>query len=175
MTTSCHDVYDADIAREVVVVGVDGSPGSKAALQWAVDHAHASGARLIAVNVFEPVVPMDFTGAGFAAMSMTDPRKLRRAGHDLINRMVRDAAQGRSVDVQPLVLEAHNPGQALLRAARNASMLVVGAHHRHGLGILLGSTGASCVRHASCPVLVVPESWHVGSTDAQPPREEVLA
>lgn len=173
--TSCHDFYDADIARQVVVVGVDGSPGSKAALQWAVDHAHASGARLVAVNVFEPVVPMDFTGAGFASMAMTDARQLRRAGHHLIDRMVREAAQGRSVDVQPLVLEAHNPGQALVRAARNASMLVVGAHHRHGLGFLLGSTGASCVRHATCPVMVVPEDWHRGTSDVPREREGATA
>jgi len=173
--TSCHDLYDSDIAREVVVVGVDGSPGSKAALQWAVDHAHASGARILAVNVFEPVVPMDFSGAGFSSVSVTDPRHLRRAGHELIDRMVRDATQGRSVDVQPRVLEAHNPGQALLRAARDASMLVVGAHHRHGLGFLLGSTGASCVRHAVCPVTVVPESWHVRTDDTHRSREEALA
>jgi nucleotide-binding universal stress UspA family protein len=172
--TSCHDFYDSDVERQVVVVGVDGSPGSHAALRWAIDHAHASGARLLAVNVFEPVVPMDFTGAGYAAMSVTDPRMLRRAGHDLIDRMVREAAQGRTVDVQPLVLEAHNPGQALVRAARKASMLVVGAHHRHGLGFLLGSTGASCVRHAGCPVLVVPENWYARTSDEQQVREQVL-
>lgn len=172
--TSCHDFYDEDIRRQTVVVGVDGSPGSRAALQWAVDHVHATGARLIPVNVFEPVVPMDFTGAGFAAMSVTDPSRLRRDGHELIDRMVREAAGGRSIDVRPLVLEAHNPGQALVRAARDANMLVVGAHHRHGLGFLLGSTGASCVRHASCPVMVVPENWYAHAADTHRSREEAL-
>ena len=172
--TGCHDLYDDGTPGEVVVVGVDGSPGSRAALHWAIDHARATGARVQAVNVFEPVVPMDFTGAGFAAVSTMDPRALRRAGHALIERMVREAADGRSVDVQALVLEAHNPGQALVKAARNASVLVVGAHHRHGLGFLLGSTGASCVRHANCPVMVVPENWYAETARHDGIREGAL-
>lgn len=172
--TSCHDFYAEDVSRQVVVVGVDGSPGSRAALRWAMDHACANGAELVAVNVFEPVVPMDFTGAGFAAMSMTDPNRLRRDSRELIERMVRELAAGRPVEVRPHVVEAHNPGQALVRAARNASMLVVGAHHRHGLGYLLGSTGASCVRHATCPVMVVPEDWYSTRTAGSHTREGAL-
>lgn len=167
--TSCHDLYDEDLRRPKLVVGVDDSPGSRAALGWALDQARASGLQVVAVNVVEPVIPMDFAGAGFYTTSALDSRALRRSAHDLVERMIRAAAPARSDDVQIRVIEGHNPGQVLVKAARDAAMLVVGTHHRHGLGFLLGSTGASCVRHATCPVMVVPETW--SAAVASTPRE----
>ena len=153
-----------------LVVGVDGSPGSYAAMRWAAEQAALSGATIVAVYVLEPVVPLDFTGAGFAAVSELDSRQLHRTGRALTERVAAEAAGGFAVDVHHLVIEHSNPGQALVRASRDASMLVVGAHHHHGLGFLLGSTGASCVRHATCPVVVIPEDWQGlsgrASTDA---------
>src|SRR3954451_4877514 len=173
--TSCQDVYDEDLRRRNMVVGVDDSPGSRAALGWALDHARASGLHVIAVNVVEPVMPMDFAGAGFYSTTAVDSRALRRASHDLLDRMVREIANGRADDVQTRVVEGHNPGQVLVKAARDAAMLVVGAHHRHGLGFLLGSTGASCVRHATCPVMAVPETWASPQQSMQREGNEVLA
>jgi len=173
--TSCHDLYDEDLRRQKLVVGVDDSPGSRAALGWALDHARASGLEVVAVNVVEPVMPMDFAGAGFYTTSAVDSRALRRSAHELVERMVREAAPARGDDVQIQVIEGHNPGQVLVKAAREAAMLVVGAHHRHGLGFLLGSTGASCVRHATCPVMVIPETWSRGIGSARRESHEVPA
>jgi len=157
--TTCHDVYDGDYRPQQLVVGVDDSPGSRAALAWALEHARESGRQVVAINVVEPLVPLDFAGAGFYSTTAVDSRAVRRAAHELLERSVRNVAGSRSVDVQTQVIEGQNPGQVLVRAARDAYMLVVGTHHRHGLGFLLGSTAASCVRHAICPVMVVPETW----------------
>ena len=110
------------------------------------------------------MIPLDFAGAGFYTTSAVDSRAVRRAAQDLLDRTVREVANGRSNEVRTRVLEGNNPGQVLVRAAREASMLVVGTHHRHGLGFLLGSTGASCVRHATCPVVAVPETWGRAAT-----------
>src|SRR4051794_15019192 len=156
--TTCHDLYDEDFRPQQLVVGVDDSPGSRAALGWALEHAQATGRQVVAINVVEPVMPVDFAGAGFYTSTAVDSRALRRAAHELLDKAVREVAGGRSVDVQKRVIEGHNPGQVLVRAARDATMLVVGPHHRHGLGFLLGSTAASCVRQAICPVMVVPET-----------------
>ena len=142
-----------------LVVGVDGSPGSHAALRWAAGQAQLSGATIEAVYVLEPVVPLDFTGAGYVAVSQLDTRALHATAHDMIRRVLTEAGDGTAVAARPVVIEQANPGQALVRAARDASMLVVGAHHHHGLGFLLGSTAASCVRQATCPVVVIPENW----------------
>jgi nucleotide-binding universal stress UspA family protein len=162
-----------------LVVGVDGSPGSYAAMRWAAEQARLSGATIVAVYVLEPIVPLDFTGAGFTAVSALDTRELHRSGRAVLDRVVADAATGFAGEVHPVVMEHANPGQALIRAARNASLLVVGAHRHHGLGFLLGSTGASCVRHATCPVVVIPEDWYAprpGDTSGPKAerREEVL-
>jgi len=48
------------------------------------------------------------------------------------------------------------PGPALLTQAEDASLLVVGAQGRAAFpGMLLGSVAEYCVRHGSCPVVVV--------------------
>lgn len=164
--TSCHDLYDEDFRPQQLVVGVDDSPGSRAALRWALEHARVSGAHVLAVNVVEPVMPLDFAGTGFYTSTAIDSHQLRRGARELVDRLIREVTNGRDSEVQIQIIEGHNPGQVLVRAARNATMLVVGTHHRHGLGFLLGSTGASCVRHATCPVMVVPETWRPAGQSA---------
>ena len=142
-----------------IVVGVDGSPGSYAALRWAAGQARRIGGAIDAVYVLEPVVPLDFTGAGYIAVAQLDTRALHASGQELLRKVLAEVGVDKSVPVHPVVVEHSNPGQALVRAATKASMLVVGAHHHHGLGLLLGSTGANCVRKATCPVVVIPETW----------------
>ena len=142
-----------------LVVGVDGSPGSYAALRWAAGQARLSGATIEAVYVLEPIVPLDFTGAGYVAVAQLDTRALHADGQRLLRGAIARAGDDIAAIAYPVVIEHPNPGQALVRAARDASMLVVGAHHHHGLGFLLGSTAASCVRQASSPVVVIPETW----------------
>ena len=170
--------YDSSPAPRLVV-GVDGSPGSYAALSWAARQARMCGGTIEAVYVLEPVVPLDFTGAGYVAVAQLDTRALHASGQRMLRDVLARVGDGIAAEVRPVVIEHANPGQALVRAARDASMLVVGAHHHHGLGFLLGSTAASCVRQAICPVVVIPETWssddddatHIQSTTR---REEVL-
>lgn len=168
-TTDVH----ADVVVSRVVVGVDGSPGSYAALRWAADLSRLRGAPLEAVYVLEPAVPLDFTGAGFDA-ALAISADLNAEAHKVLDRVVADAADVPGVSVQKVVLEHPSLGQALVRAASGAALLVVGAHRHHGLGFLLGSTGASCMRHATCPVVVVPEDWYVPSPAHITPLEEAL-
>ena len=58
-----------------------------------------------------------------------------------------------SVDVAPIAVE-DSPAKALLDAARDADLLVVGSHG-HGLsGLFLGSVSLECAQHAACPVVI---------------------
>ncbi|MGW3350882.1 universal stress protein [Nonomuraea rubra] len=51
---------------------------------------------------------------------------------------------------------AGHPGKALTHAAAQASLLVVGSHHRHELGALLhGSVSQNVLHHAGCPVAII--------------------
>lgn len=159
-----------------IVVGVDGSPGSYAAMRWAVAQAHATGASIEAVYVLEPVVPLDFTGAGFGAVTRLDPHVLRESALEAMDRVIAATAGDMLGDIRRTVIEHANPGQTLVRTAAGATALVVGAHRHHGLGFLLGSTATSCVRQALSPVVVVPAEQPVTAATPQPRAraEEVL-
>ena len=59
----------ASEAREVVVVGVDGSAGARAALRWAIAEARLRQARLRAVHAWAPDYGAGYLGGGYASMA----------------------------------------------------------------------------------------------------------
>ncbi|MFR9730051.1 universal stress protein [Saccharopolyspora sp. MS10] len=136
-----------------ILVGVDGSPGSRAALQWALRYAEQAGgevAALIASGIpalIDVAMPMPGEGVTEHAAAV-----LRRAVDEAL------ASAGSGVHVRRIVVEDH-AARALLDEAVNADLLVVGHRGRGGFaGALLGSVAQHCVRHASCPVVVVREA-----------------
>jgi nucleotide-binding universal stress UspA family protein len=141
---------DATEGAGRVVVGVDGSPNSIAALSWAHRYASATGARLEAAIAYESTA-----GFGYAPLSAEDYE--REAGH-VLNRALRRAFG----DKRPanLTTEAR-PGNAvkvLLDLAVGADLLVVGDRGYGGFaGLLLGGVSNHCVREAPCTVVVVRE------------------
>lgn len=131
----------------VIVVGVDGSPSSQHAVQWAAQQAKLTGATLRAVS------------------SWRWPNYITRLppGVDLpkdtgitLDEVLDEALVGsEDVTVTRHVIEGP-PGPALLSQAEDAMLLVVGAKGRAAFpGMLLGSVAEHCVRHSSCPVVVV--------------------
>ncbi|MFD8596000.1 universal stress protein [Kitasatospora sp. NPDC059646] len=140
-----------------IVVGVDGSPASVDALRWAVGQAHAVGAAVEAVTAWQHPNAPGWTGhpddEDFAAG---------------IARKTLDAAIAEASDPErPVWIAARvvrgGAVAALLAAARDAELLVVGSRGHGGFaGALLGSVGQHCVQHAPCPVVVVRH-------DASPP------
>lgn len=136
-----------------IVVGVDGSDTSAAALRWALHQAALSGASVHAVTSWnypefygwDPGVPAsDFAGwAGEAQQQVVD--KVR--------------AEVPDVTVQCTVQQG-DPARVLLDAAAGADLLVVGNRGHGGVtSILLGSVSHHCAQHADCPVVIV---RHVG-------------
>jgi nucleotide-binding universal stress UspA family protein len=133
-----------------VVVGVDGSPSSRAALRWALDQARLTKARLRAVIAWE--VPA-FTDWGVAAH-----QDFGVAAGKLLGESVREALgedPPPDVEVLEVVLPGH-PAQVLIDQSAHAALLVVGSRGHGGFaGTLLGSVSQLCLQHAHCPVLVV--------------------
>jgi nucleotide-binding universal stress UspA family protein len=133
----------------VVVVGVDGSRNSKAALRWAVRYAQRTGAELHAVIAFGYLMP----GFGFAPVGH---EQLEKEARWTLDHTIEDVV-GRNEPV-PIVREvvASHPIPALVAASRSAETLVVGDRGYGGFaGLLLGSVGEQCVRRATCTVVVV--------------------
>jgi nucleotide-binding universal stress UspA family protein len=140
-----------------VVVGVDGSPGSHAALTAALEEASLHGVPLILVHAWH-LVP-----GGLSTSAAQQRRRIRadEVAHQLI---VSEALAGvgqrfPEVGVTERIEQDH-PVRALLEAAQTgtgASLLVVGARGTGGYpGLTVGSVAMSVLHHARCPVCVVP-------------------
>ena len=131
-----------------VVVGVDGSDGSLQALRWAAGEAAARGWRLRVVRAWSYI---DQPSGGFdPAYGEDDARR----GLDEALASLGDAATG--LDVEPLVV-CDLAARALLDAARDADVVVVGSRGFGGFEeLLLGSVSSQVAHHAPCPVVVVP-------------------
>jgi nucleotide-binding universal stress UspA family protein len=141
-----------------VVVGVDGSAASTAALAAALDEAAAMGAVVDVVVAFS-LADLWIDGQGGMA---ADPGEIRMRVQDRVASMVDAARAGLPADlrsepaaVRTDVLEGQ-PVDTLLERARGAQLLVVGSHG-HGVlrALMLGSVALGCVLHAPCPVMVV--------------------
>lgn len=133
-----------------MVVGLDGSGSSVAALRWAADYAALVGARL------ELVVAWDWpTSYGWPAPIPTDYNPEKDAS-ELLARCEEQARQHHAtLDVSSTPVQGH-PAPALVEASRGAALLVVGSRgHGQFAGMLLGSVSEHCVSNAHCPVLVM--------------------
>ena len=140
-----------------IVVGVDGSPASHAALRWAVRHAARDKATITAVEVGHRARLAPGTSYAVQPYGMAPP--IERATHPTRLHDAVQAVRG-SIQDAPAIRELHvdgEPGVELTRIAESASMLVLG-HTPHGrlTELILGSTATECLRHARCPVVLVP-------------------
>jgi len=131
--------------RGSIVVGIDGSPESDAALAWACEEAQLRGSAIVAYHVIPvawelPRVPID--------------EDEERQGQ-----LVLDEALARvpneGVVVEQRLLEG-SPGELLVEASEGAALVVVGTRRHHGLGsFVVGSVAKTLVHQAHCPVVVV--------------------
>jgi nucleotide-binding universal stress UspA family protein len=138
--------------RNLIVVGVDGSPGSRRALRWALGEADSVDADLAAVTVWT------WDGLEGPMLAATDPSSQREHAERVSAHEVRSAVaeHGSPVRVTRTVVEGH-PVRKLLNASRHARLLVLGSHgHGRLHRMLLGSISAECARRATCPVVVIP-------------------
>jgi nucleotide-binding universal stress UspA family protein len=133
-----------------VVVGVDGSAASDAAVLFAFEAAAARHVPVVAVHTWTDIA----LGIGWEAPDWQ--RIEAEAKNMLTERMATARERHRDVPVQ-LVVAQDRPAPTLLEAARTAQLIVVGSRGRGGFrGLLLGSTSQALIHHSPCPVAVVP-------------------
>ena len=130
-----------------IVVGFDGSPGSLAALRWADAEAALRGVGLRVVHVWQ------YPGLSYPRDAPERPWP--HALPDQLDALLRDAlAPLAAVPVEVATVEGR-PGEALVRAADRAELLVVGRRRHRVADVPLGSVGRHCAAHAPCPVVTV--------------------
>ena len=141
----------AAASRGRIVVGVDGSAPSDAALGWALAEAVLRGAEVVAVHALavRPVVaPLPQDG-------QAGPGRFEAAARHVLEEALARAPAHDRVPARTRVLDGP-PVAALVAESAGADLLVLGTRGRGGVpGLLLGSTGYGCLHLCPCPVVLL--------------------
>lgn len=138
-----------------VVVGVDGSANSLAALDFALSEATLRGGGTVTAVMtwsYSPVEATSFSlGGGLPqADSMTG------ATEQALGAVLQDVAVPDGVELVAVAREG-TAAHVMLEEAASADMIVVGKRGHGGfLGLLIGSVASQIANHAPCPVVIVP-------------------
>ncbi|MDX6569747.1 MAG: hypothetical protein QOH15_2325 [Gaiellales bacterium] len=144
----------------IIVVGVDGSDSSRAALTWALAEAALRGCSLRAVHAW--MIPA--MGTGEAPWALIPPGsyvdvsadEIEKATHEALDREIAEVDGPAGVPVERVVDEGP-AADVILDASSDAELIVVGTRGRGAIATLvLGSTSQHVIHHAKCPVVVVP-------------------
>jgi nucleotide-binding universal stress UspA family protein len=135
-----------------IVVGVDGSAASNAALRWAIDEGKLRYEPVEIVHCWNVVPPY----GGQFSLRADDYAMFEQSALRLVDEMVADVSLNDDDDVRKVV-RFGSATEILIDESRQATMLVVGARGEGGfVGLLLGSVATKAAAHAVCPVVVVP-------------------
>jgi nucleotide-binding universal stress UspA family protein len=135
-----------------VVVGVDGSPASEEAIRFAFEEASLRDATLTALIAWTDLLVEN----PYATRLRLDRDEVEVQQRELLAERLAGWRQQYPDVVVERVVVRERPVRALLDAARNAQLLVVGSHGLGGFaGMLLGSTSQALVYHSPCPLMVV--------------------
>ena len=137
-----------------IVVGVDGSDNSRAALKWAISEAAVHGAKLEVVHSWD--IPVLF-GTYSTPSAAYDPQTFEEAAQAVLDEVVASSDQHALQQPIEKILAEGQAAAMILETAKGADLLVVGQRGRGGFtGLLLGSISHQVVHHATCPVVVYP-------------------
>jgi nucleotide-binding universal stress UspA family protein len=140
-----------------ILIGVDDSPYSKAAVEFVRKMAWPKGSSILVLSAVPPVVGV------YAEAYVPPAQYLEELNNDMVRAHQETAAgaerelQATGLHVEGKVLHG-DPRTALVETARTekADLLVVGSHSRTGVTkLLMGSVASHVVSHAPCSVMVV--------------------
>lgn len=143
-----------------VLVGIDGSPGGDAALDWAAAEASRTGALL--------EIHTAYGTGGF----LVTPKHVQSSMRGILEEAMRRAGKvAPGLDTVGVFHEG-SPANALVEASEGAELLVVGSRGLGGFaGLMLGSVGLQCAVHARCPVVIVRPAAETANEPAGGPAQ----
>jgi nucleotide-binding universal stress UspA family protein len=138
-----------------IIVAVDGSPESDAAVSWAVHEASTRHENITLMHLVQPVAVNWPVSPERATVKEWQEENARRVIEHARDGLSAALDQQHPADFRTEVLHAH-PVDALVDASTDARMIVVGSHGRGAFGrLLMGSVSRGVVEHAHCPVAVI--------------------
>lgn len=134
-----------------IVVGVDGSPHSQAALDWALDEAALRNAHLTALAV-APAATGLWGITAPSGPSHEAQEKVNQAAKDMVDK----AAQRHGHQLVTVRTVSGVPADELIKASQDADLIVLASRGAGGFARLrMGSVSTQVTAHAHCPVVIV--------------------
>jgi nucleotide-binding universal stress UspA family protein len=141
--------------KNTIVVGVDGSPESKVAVDWAARNAALRGASVRLAHVLNPPMVMAFPEVPIPSAYLQWQEDTGQTILDSARKTVADATKDHPVEVTNETVSGP-PVPALADLSKDAQLVVVGCRGRGALARgLLGSVSTGLVHHAHCPVAII--------------------
>ena len=133
-----------------IIVGVDGSDQSKAAMDWAIEESRRRKGEVPAVTAWSFPYVSDAMGTAW------DYEIFQKDAQAILEAEL-ERVKDQGVTVTGRIVEG-NPASALIDASKDADLVAVGSRGHGGFtGMLLGSVSHQTIHHAHCPVLVIRE------------------
>ena len=140
-----------------IVVGVDGSDHSHHALSWAMRQAAQQHVALTVLAVRpDPVRPVTgiYWGAHAYPEDAHNPEVARKAIEEIVEQVRNEI--GETAPQVTVNVVTGDPAEELIKASRDAEMVVVGSRGSGGFAsLLMGSVSSKVTHHAACPVVVI--------------------
>jgi nucleotide-binding universal stress UspA family protein len=149
-----------------LLVGVDGSEGSRRAVEWAAQMARATGASVLAVHV------LTYDGELLRDLTLDTMRTWRREIEHNLNTCWVMPLRHAGIDHRCVVVEAYSPSTGLLDVAQreDVDLVVVGAQGHGNLAErVLGGVTYRLAHRAIHPVVVVPPDWSPSGEEVRCP------
>ncbi|HYY02174.1 MAG TPA: universal stress protein, partial [Mycobacterium sp.] len=142
--------------RHGIIVGIDGSPESDAAVSWAAHDAAIRGLPLTIVHVESPAAATWSQAAVLeesAGEQLAEGRSLLAHASTIARDVIADTAQ---VHITGELLSSSTPVPTLVEQSKDTELIVVGSRGRGALSrSILGSVSAGLISHAHCPVALI--------------------
>ena len=141
-----------------ILVGVDGSDHSRRALGWAMHEALLRHVPLTVMSV-HPESARPATGIYWGVHRYSeggfDPETTRTAVQEFVDKVANEI--GETVPEVTVSVGTGDVAEELVKASRDADVLVVGSRGSGGFTrLLMGSVSSKVTHHAVCPVVIIP-------------------
>ena len=139
-----------------IIVGVDGSDNSRRALGWAIREAVQRHLPLTVMTIQpDPVRPVTGIYWGVHPGNSFKPELAQKSLQEIVDKVTSEI--GGTLPEIRVSATTGEVAEELIKASRDADLLVVGTRGSGGFTrLMLGSTSSQVTHHAACPVVVVP-------------------